>query len=416
MDEPEDQDLPCLSRFPTKSPIVVVTNAPTYAPSIAATNAPSNLATNSPSTITDPIQTSLPTGLPQTLLPTVPPTFKQTIAPTATEIIDRFQCPGEDCTFDFESDENSSIVQYHYTVETSASVTDPSEYLSALEQRLLEKVANVVLAHCLEGEDIRRSLTRSQTTTFQRRRSLHTPRRLAAAVGVCSLPDDEYLSQETCIPEENPSNNCFVIKGYMSVAVEEGESSTAITEEMLGIIEGAMANDELLSEDTPEIEKITFIGDLPDGGDDDGTVVVPINTGDLNKDKNDIDGIIIGSSLAALALLLFAIFYRRRRKDSDEVDLEVSETPFGIEIFAGKTNGSFVGPDSFDLGKETSAMDVHHCTSQTCTKCYRNPRVQFVTAPINANGQYARDHRHLVATNTFSADSDASSVNTDEFF
>jgi hypothetical protein len=220
---------------------------------------------------------------------------------------------------------------------------------------------------------------------------------------------------ETCIPEENPSNNCFVIKGGMSVAIEEGDSPNAISEEVLGIVENVMTNDELLSDDTPEIEKITYIGDINGEEDDDGggAVITPIDNGDLQRERN-VDGIIIGSSFAALAILLFAILYRRRKKESDEI--EISETPFGIEVFAGATNGSFVAPDSFDLGKETSAMDVHHCTSQTCTKCYRDPRVQFVPAPINENGKFARDNRHLVATNTFSADSDASSVNTDEFF
>lgn len=204
MDEPEEQDLPCLPKFPTDPPTIKKTASPTIkttdSPTIKTTPSPTTDATNAPSIvtpsptpmITDPIQLS-PTKLPSALLPTLPPIFVQTMAPTA-EFIDRYQCPGEDCTFDFESGENAVQVQYHYSVETSSSVADPSEYLPELEHRLLEKVANVMLAHCLEVGDVRRSLTKSQMTTFKKRRSLHTARRLAT-VGVCSIPADEYLSQ-----------------------------------------------------------------------------------------------------------------------------------------------------------------------------------------------------------------------------
>jgi hypothetical protein len=196
MDEPEEQDLPCIPKIPTSSPTILTTNAPTVqatsAPTVQATNAPSITTASPTSTITDPIQSS-PTRLPTGLLPTFSPTLIQTSAPTKAEIIDRYQCPEADCTFDFESGENSVQVQYHYTVETSSSVADPNEYLPVLEQKLLEKVANVMLAHCLEGEGVRRSLTSNQTTTLKRR-TLHTVRRLAA-IGVCSIPADEYLSQ-----------------------------------------------------------------------------------------------------------------------------------------------------------------------------------------------------------------------------
>jgi len=182
------------------------------------------------------------------------------------------------------------------------------------------------------------------------------------------------------------------------VSGEDGDSAEAIRDEILETIANAMDNDELLSEETPEVEKVTLIFD-------EGPVVA--EAGDGSKKKKGIDGIIVAASFAALAALLAAYLVRRRKKTGGgEEDSVAAMFP----------NSSFVAPDIMNLAKEASAYDVHNCTSQMCTKCYRNNPLQFVPAPMNERGKFVKDNIDAVPSKVSSVElDDSSSVCTEDF-
>jgi len=221
---------------------------------------------------------------------------------------------------------------------------------------------------------------------------------------------------ETCDPEDS-KNKCFIIKGGVSVSVEDGDSAETIRDEVLEAIKKAMDDDDLLSEETPEVEKVTFIGGIDDtdsGDDDDDDDNDPFKedaavaeADDGSKEKKGINGILIAASFAALAALLAAYLFRRKKNRGGYDEGSVASM---------NNCSSFVAPDSMNLAKEASAYNVHNCKSQTCTKCYRNDPLQFVPAPMNKQGKFAKDNINAVPSKVSSVDSDdSSSVCTTEF-
>lgn len=341
--------------------------------------------------------------------PTVSPSPMPSLIPTEDQgIIEKYQCPGEDCNFDFTSEENVVKVEYYYSVETPADVEDPSSQLEKLEEKLLASLASPILGHCIDDGDIRMLQTNNDPELPFQRRHLTSRRRLAPT-GICSDPSDEYVSSETCTPE-NESNKCFVIKGGVSVSIEDGDSEEKVRQDVLAAVEDAMDNDKLLSDDQPEIEKVTFIGEV----DEPGTVpgVAAITEPEEEKDR-DIAGIVVGTCFAALAALLLIIFVRRRREEEED---DASLNPFGLTAFPGVSDGSFVAADRDDICKRASAMDVHHCKSQTCEKCYKNGRLNVVKTPLNQSGEFARDNIDYQPSTIASESSDSNSVQTYNFF
>lgn len=327
--------------------------------------------------------------------------------------VDKYFCPGEDCSFDFETGENVLTVEYLYSIETAQDATDPSSELPELEERLLSILASKILENCIADGDIRMLQTSADSSNPYKRRYLN-PRRRLAPTGICSVPADEYLPEETCDPELDPSNNCYVIRGGVSVALDDGDSADSVKSDVLGVVEDAMDNNELLSDKQPEVKRVKLMGEerVP--------VIIPVNEKVAPVDDvggRNIDGIIIGSVFAALATLLLAFLIGRKRDKEEEED----ESPFGVVAFAGVRNGSFTQADSKDLGVLASAMDVHHCKSQTCSKCYHTNQLQFLPVRKTNKGAFASESCiEVEATGTRSpetsdSDSDENSVQTTEF-
>jgi hypothetical protein len=223
-----------------------------------------------------------------------------------------------------------------------------------------------------------------------------------------------FCQIETCDPELDPSNNCYVIRGGVSVALDDGDSADSVKSDVRGVVEDAMDNNELLSDKQPEVKRVKLMGEerVP--------VIIPVNEKVAPVDDvggRNIDGIIIGSVFAALATLLLAFLIGRKRDKEEEED----ESPFGVVAFAGVRNGSFTQADSKDLGVLASAMDVHHCKSQTCSKCYHTNQLQFLPVRKTNKGAFASESCiEVEATGTRSpetsdSDSDENSVQTTEF-
>jgi hypothetical protein len=133
----------------------------------------------------------------QSVLPTTAPSLQVADTPTATpsiNVVEKIQCPGEYSECDTASDDNVVQVFFRYTIETSPDVLNPDTNLPALEEKLLEKLAPVMLAHCIVDGDARSLTTISHNNHYHpyKRRKLNTVRRLLPT-GICSIPADEHL-------------------------------------------------------------------------------------------------------------------------------------------------------------------------------------------------------------------------------
>ena len=222
-----------------------------------------------------------------------------------------------------------------------------------------------------------------------------------------------------CTPVD-PSNNCYVILGGVSVTLGD-DDSPEIKQEILDEIKDTMNGGELLSDDQSDVKNITYIGEYEEKEEPEAEVVVEtgsaITSDPEAESESYINQTIIGAAVAAMVLFIAFLI---RRKKHDEVEVAEDDNPFGVVAFAGVT-GSFIAPDSDDLGKHASAMDVHQCKSQTCAKCYQANRLQFI--PVGGKpkqgGAFAHDISCIeVVSNTRQlsyTDEDEDSVQTCEF-
>jgi hypothetical protein len=136
-----------------------------------------------------------------------------------------------------------------------------------------------------------------------------------------------------------------------------------------------MDNDDLLSPEYKEIEKVKFLEEVVNE-------VQPAPLVSDSKEKGGKEGVIIGSSLAVLASLLLALLIGRKRYS--DANKSGNAEPFGLVQFPAlstDSSSSLVAVDSKDLGKHATGHDVHCCKSTTCPKCYVDPKVNFVKAP-----------------------------------
>jgi len=153
-----------------------------------------SISRDEPASNDEPCITNLPT---QSVLPTTAPSLQVTDTPTATpsiNVVEKIQCPGEYSECDTASDDNVVQVFFRYTIETSPDVLNPDTNLPALEEKLLEKLAPVMLAHCIVDGDARSLTAISHNNHYHpyKRRKLNTVRRLLPT-GICSIPADEHL-------------------------------------------------------------------------------------------------------------------------------------------------------------------------------------------------------------------------------
>ena len=211
-----------------------------------------------------------------------------------------------------------------------------------------------------------------------------------------------------CEPAENDSNNCFIIQGGVTIAIEDDDSADLIAAIVHDVTEAAMTNDELLSDDQPMIEKVTFIGD--DEDDEDDPIIIPIVTGEVAQSGN-LGGIIIGTAFAAVAVLagIMCLVFRKKKEEEDTNEFDLVEFP-------GVTHdSSFVAADIDNLATHGTCMDVHQCKSQTCHRCYQNKKLQLVKAAQNSNGLFARANVDSLPDMVVASDS-FDTIKTDEFF
>jgi hypothetical protein len=189
LDSPPDITLPCLQA--TNMPSPRISPAPSKNLNIR------NKLTASP-TISK-VPTLSPSSTPSTFVPSQSP---------STEYIDKIVCPGEAHSCDAELSNNTLVVNFKYSVETTNTTKDPYDVLPQLEETLLQKLAEKLLpSHCLTGFNFRNLLLHNSRPKlrdrksqvkglkrYHRRKLLETRRRLEA-VGICSTPNDEHITE-----------------------------------------------------------------------------------------------------------------------------------------------------------------------------------------------------------------------------
>lgn len=165
-----------------------------------------------------------------------------------------------------------------------------------------------------------------------------------------------YINKETCEPELDEDNNCFVIEGGVTVSIDTDDDDN-IVETVTNATKDAMDKDELLTDDNPEVKKVKFWEEEDDG--------VPVGAQPV-AGGGELP-IYLAASFGFLALLIGGYALRKKRNHTESTEDEA------------KTVSSFVGV--VGLGNHASTMDVHQCTSATCPKCYVNRSIMFVDAP-----------------------------------
>lgn len=161
-----------------------------------------------------------------------------------------------------------------------------------------------------------------------------------------------------------------MIQGGVTVAIEPDDSAEAISSTIKGVTKEAMDNDDLLTDDNPDVKKVTYIDD--DNDDESAGVVLPPNS----QQKSSDWPIILFSSVGVIALLLGGAACRSKK------DSFVCGTAAAGGIIVG--DDSIEVADAGKLGIAAYCMDVHECKSAFCPKCYVDPDVVFVNAPKTA--------------------------------
>lgn len=137
------------------------------------------------------------------------------------------------------------------------------------------------------------------------------------------------------MPKIDASNNCFVVNGALSVAIEAEDSPAAVTSSVRSIVQSVMTSDNLLSSEYDAVKRIEYVQSTS-GVDSE----IQLGLGGLEQDTNpEADGIsvkgiiLIGTSFAAAVLLLGIGL--ATRNGNRLVDEEGAEDKFGLTIFPG---------------------------------------------------------------------------------
>jgi hypothetical protein len=169
--------------------------------------------------------------------------------------------------------------------------------------------------------------------------------------------------KESCGPELKELNNCYVIEGGVTVSVNE-EDNDIITY-VQNATKEIMVNDELLTDENPEVEKVKYLEDDPNN--------IPFDEDTLQRATGEPPiSIMIGASLAALAAILGMYMVKKKVAFVEKGKIEDDD------IVLPSPAASFIPADGTNLGRHTSCMDVHECKSAVCPKCYEESGTTFI--------------------------------------
>jgi len=136
------------------------------------------------------------------------------------------------------------------------------------------------------------------------------------------------------VPKLDASNNCFIVNGAVSVAIEAEDSPAAVKSSVGSIVGNVMTGDNLLSSKYDAVKRIAYV-EMTSGLDNNGIQLGGLEQGNPEAKGISIKGIIlIGSSVAAVALLLGVGFVTKNRNRLVDEE-EGADSKFGLTSFPG---------------------------------------------------------------------------------
>ena len=167
-----------------------------------------------------------------------------------------------------------------------------------------------------------------------------------------------------------------MIDGGVTVSIEEGDNEEEIIAKVKEATKETMDDDELLTDDNPEVEKVKYLEDEEEEEEEtnDGAVVIPPigKPPPVSNGTKPLPMILGAASVGILALLALGGLMVKKKKPDETNPVMPSRTD----------SCSFVVADGKKLGQHASCMDVHECKSAFCQKCYVDRSIMFVGAPI----------------------------------
>ena len=283
-------------------------------------------------------------------------------------------------------DETSkTLVTYAYEVETS-QVTDANTFLPRLEGQILSNLAGSMLSWCLQDQRLRRKLEEYGVN------------------GIESFPMDVPITGGLCTYESAAADGCFAIDGGLTLSLNPGVDSAAAADATRALLEEAMASNDLLSPEIPEVVKVKYLGEsyddyvdgLPGGssggqqgntsgaGTEPGATTLPDDvTGTGTPGDRGLPLAVSAILVALFALILLALWYVKRRmnKDSkDELDTHGEDSDLEDDLDDVITRIGGIGnqpqttfandpPGSFHMGSHHYTEDGVQFKSLTCAQC-----------------------------------------------
>jgi len=302
---------------PTSFDSLIPSVSPSSATSLTPSLAPSSLSSANPSA-------------PLTLAPSA---SVSSVAPSVIRM-----CESTNMTEESSSNLTVEEISFKYSSET---VNDSIDFISIVEEKMLEFVADNIL-DC----DPRVRARRMMTPTKKRRLSLQQ---------IDSRPTDTVSQDETCVPSID-SNSCLVVDAYMTMTTEVGQEEV-IRLQTLTAIRDAMKNNVFLSPSLPEVIALSYLG--PNiTVDQELKPQTRINSVGTPEDTNDVSSSnVVYAALGIIPLIVgFSAYLSVRKRgtrrtvpgrkkgyafheEEDHTDSDVNAS----SIVSEETEGEFVG-------------------------------------------------------------------------
>ena len=285
--------------------------------------------------------------------------------------------------FDTSLSAKESISTFSYSVE--ASTSDASTWSSTLESAILSASAAVLLV--CDSRSLRLRLLQEGS---------------ASSIGALSSDPVDSIISDTC--SAGTGNSCTLMEGGMTIFYTSASADSTLYEnELLIAIKSAMDSG-ILNDSAPGIISVKYLGPEPT---DLAGAVGPEQGDDGSLDDTSKLFIIFGS--VGIALLALVVVRRRSQRDAEDSVSDYSKSRIAMVVedgyfdddknhvsSPGTVNTSLTGipegdeddnsldyrgPQYNDLGRTHSTLDVHRCSSATCTKCVERNQIQFIPTP-----------------------------------
>jgi len=135
----------------------------------------------------------------------------------------------------------NTVIEFLYSAETAVNDTS---LISEIEFLMVDKLSKVLVSSTLDDT---RGLGERITDEGN-------------IVSIRSFPADQISSEATCTPVLDPNNFCYVINGFVTLALQ-GATSLAVDRRALESIKHSMESDNYIEPNIKNIKKVTYLDD-----------------------------------------------------------------------------------------------------------------------------------------------------------